>query len=69
MTNQLNEPPSDLFEDTFWEALGDIKGHVPDHLIKYAVDIAHAKCGGEPGDESYEYGRMLVKEHKTPNPS
>jgi len=64
MSNILNEPQNDLFEDTFWEALGDIKdgSFIPNHLLKYAVNLAHIKCGGEVGDESYAYGKLLLRE-------
>lgn len=62
MSNELNEPPSDLFEDVFWNAIGDVVDHAPYHLLKYAVDTAHYTCGGEEGDQNYDYGKMLLKE-------
>lgn len=65
MSNELNEPQSDLFEDSFWDAIGEIHegAFIPYYVLKYAVEEAHAKCGGEPGDEPYDYGKMLLKEH------
>jgi len=33
--------------------------------IKHCVGIAHAYCGGECGDEPYDYGMQLVNEYLT----
>lgn len=31
-------------------------------IIKNCVDVAHEHCGGEIGDEPYDYGMQLVNE-------
>lgn len=64
MNNILNEPPNDLFEDSFWSYLS--KYNIFSHgEIDSAIISAHDKCGGQEGDEpSIDYGIQLCNENE-----
>jgi len=59
--NILNDVPSEAFEDIFFSELAKYDKFT-DEEIKTCCNIAHKSCGGDIGDESYEYCFMLVKE-------
>lgn len=61
------DPPSDAFDDKFLELLEDFKKS-KEHVvwlseIRSLCRIAHGHCGGEEGDENYEYCIMLARDN------
>jgi len=61
--SELTDPQSDAFEDIFFELLGKYKVFSKPFIDECTLE-AHLKCGGEYGDESREYGYMLVRENR-----
>ncbi|NJO00407.1 MAG: hypothetical protein HC880_00830 [Bacteroidia bacterium] len=58
---ETSNPPSDAFEDKFFELLAK-KDVFYDDFIKECCIEAHLFVGGELGDESAEYAIMITKE-------
>jgi len=58
----MNEPQNDTFEDMFFEYLANFD-YFTDKEIKEACIAIHNHLGGEEGDESIDYCKMLVKEN------
>jgi len=63
MSNILNEPQNDAFEDNFFEELARYNRFTIRDIERENLKV-HLKLGGEYGDECFEYALMLVKECK-----